>query len=821
MSKLTVLFFFVSAIFWFGHFAVDAGDSIPWWDDFPTIIQVSDAKRAAESNASVVLSGVADDPCWGTFQQRQRMVHNKNDLDQMHVNGQKVMTWFEGFGTAQSNVAEFRKNPDGTWVKMSQDQSLSAVFNSHWSWQNFKGVGEIRWIGIPNYFDADDFVAPWTRLHPDFGCPPMIYPDGAIAQGYDGSPSDPRNSRIWDAGCSKNVLGNVTFEYSFNDIVNKLDPNTRQLTGPLDGLVKTEEEHLGVPDPGFTPEEWKKLKSNNYAGVVAAGKDSGCPVWMEYLKASLKDALTADIDGLWVDNYSPWDSFNATPVLKAFGEWSVAGFRSFLQKSLTPEQLREHQITDLAEFDVRLYLQKKCREFGGDPTRLSDPHWRDSRWQNDLIWRAYLVYKRQLGTAAFENYYATVKRIASEAGKPDFFVSGNDIPIYSLGWIRGELDMVSTELTWGWHLTTGPRGIMPPPLGSYVFVAKLGREHAKSRFVNAWYYVPREQEEKPNIARVINYQGLANHLLPMPQYSSHTLGNPEVNSAFFQFIREIRPIVRERVPYDEQVGLFYSSSTQVMEMLPGGFRDHNNQPHSFSYYGWGTILSQLHYGWRAIPQWKLTEENLAPLKVLIIPNATVFDRKQLPILEKWVENGGKLVISGDFATRHDEDRLFDVASEPLPEPFVADKADSIPLGQGTVFFLKKDPGYNYYMLAGERFQELDTMKPRLREMFEPELWRLHAPDVPPQVGITLYWDSSKLFIDLNNTGIDTNSDTITPTGEIVFDVEIPEFLHQEQWDLLILSPDQTPIVEMERLGNNRVRFKAGSFDVYACLVLGK
>ena len=811
---LTSLFFvWVAAL---GFVPSFGEDSLPWWDDFPTIIQVSDARRAKESNAGAVLSGVADDPCWGTFQQRQRMVHGNKDLEQMHANGQKVMTWFEGFGTAQSNVAEFRKNPDGSWMKMAQDDSLSSIFNSHWSWQNFKGVGEIRWIGIPNYFDADDWVAPWTRLNPDFGCPPMIYPDGTVAQGYDGDSSDPRNSRIWDAGCSKNVLGNVTFEYDFNNAVNQLDSVTRELTGPLDGLVKTEEEHLGVPDPGFTPEEWKKLKSNNYAGVVAAGKDTGCPIWFEYLKASLKDALVADIDGLWVDNYSPWDSFNATPVLKAFGEWSVAGFRPFLQQSLTEEQLKEHKITDLATFDIRLYLQEKCRDFGGDPTRLTDTHWRDPRWQNDLIWRAYLIYKRQLGTAAFEKYYSTVKTIAAEAGKPDFLVSGNDIPIYSLGWIRGELDMVSTELTWGWHLTTGPRGIMPPPLGNYAFVGKLGREHAKSRFVNAWYYVPKEQENKPNIARVINYQGLANHILPMPQYSSHTLGNPEVNSAFFRFVNEIRPIVRERVPYDEQIGIYYSSSAQVMEMLPGGFRDHNAQLHSFSLYGWGTILSQLHYGWRAIPQWKLTEANLAPLKVLIVPNVTVFDRKQLPLLQNWVDSGGILFITGDFATRHDEDKLFEVASESLPEPFTSEKCE---LGRGQIICSIGCAGYDYYLLGEGRFAELDKMRQPLRELMMPESLRLHAPDVPPQVGITLYKDSAKLFIDLNNNDIDTKTDTITPTAEMVFDVEIPAYLLDKEPKLRVLSPDKAPGVIMERLENNRIRFKVGSFDVYTCLVV--
>ena len=92
--------------------------------------------------------------------------------------------------------------------------------------------------------------------------------------------------------------------------------------------------------------------------------------------------------------------------------------------------------------------------------------------------------------------------------------------------------------------------------------------------------------------------------------------------------------------------------------------------------------------------------------------------------------------------------------------------------------------------------------------------------LPPQVGITLYKDATKLFIDLNNNDIDTKTDTITPTADIVFDVEIPATLRNKEQKFTILSPDKAPAVEMERLENNRIRFKVGSFDVYTCLVVG-
>lgn len=805
-------------------------DEKPWWDDFLTIIQVDDAKRARESQASAVLAGVADDPTWGLFQQRERMVHGVKTVQELHAQDQKVMVWFEGFGTTQTNIAQVKKNPDGSWIKHPLDDSLPRIFNSFWSWQNYDGTGEIRWIGSQNYFDNDDLVEPWTRLHPLYGCPKMIYPDGTVAEGYFENSSDPRKSKVWDAGCSKTVLGDVSFEYSYHDKVNQIDPETKKLVGPLDGLLEIHEEYLGPPDPGYTPEEWKKLKSSQYAGLVSAGKDTACPIWFDYLRASLKDALTADVDGLWVDNYSPWDNFCSHPNIKAFGEWSVASFRPFLRECvekgvIQKTELEKLGVNDLSTFDVREYMKTLCRQWGGTPENLSDHRWRDPRWQDDLIWRAFLIHKRQLGTKAFDKYYAIVKEIAKEAGKPDFFVSGNDIPMYSLGWIRGELDMVSTELTWGWHLTSGPRGLMPPPLGSYVPIAKLGREHAKSRFVNAWYYVPKDQENKPNIARVVNYQGLANHMLPMPQFSAHTIGTPEVNADFFGFIKNNRSVLTDRVPYDEQIGLYYSSSTQLMEMLPGGFRDHNAQPHSFSFYGWGTMLTWAHHGWRAIPQWKLTPENLAPLKVMIVPNVSVFDRAQLTVLENWVRNGGTLVISGSFAERLDEDGLF-AKAEPLDTAFAPPKSDADisekTLQKGKIVFVKKDPGYDFYLLDKERVAKLETTKPLLRKIMNGHMFRLDAQSLPLETGVTCYSDANKVFVDLNNTNIKMDSDTIVPNPSVSFQLELPEDFRDKKTELRILSPESTvPRVKIKSLEGNRVQIETEPFEVYLGVVIEK
>ena len=800
--------------------AAKTGQPVPWWDDFPALIQVGDPRTAVRAHACAALCGAADDPTWGIFGQRQSIVSFGKRIEELHGAGLKALTWFEGFGTCGSYIAQVKRNPDGSWVKDQRDSSVTRLFHQHWNWEAFDGTGEIRWVGPHCYFTDEEFARPWTRLHPRYGCVPMTYPDGRVSAGYRGDGGDPRNSCVLDAGCAKDVLGRVTFEYNYNASVNQLQPDTLQPRGPITGLMRVEDAPLGPPDPGFTPEQWKRLKKPGYAGDVDAGKDSACPRWGDYARASVRQALDAGIDGLWVDNYSPWDSFNAKPVLKAFGEWSVAGFRDYLRTHFSARALSGMEVENAQRFDVRQYLQARCREWGGDQGQLSDPRWYDPRWQDDPVWRAYLIYKRQTGTAALSRFYQTLKQEAATAGKPDFLVMGNDLPLFSLGWVRGDLDMVSTELTWGWHLTTGPRGIMAPPHGNYVPVYKLAREHARSRFVNLWMYVPEAQLGRTNIARVLYYQALANHALPMPFPGDRTAGNPATDADFFDFVRRMAPIFGDRVPLEE-VGLYYSSSSQLMEMLPGGFRDHHRQPHSFAFWGWGTALTQLHVQWRAVPEWKLGQAVRGGLRLLIIPQAEVIEKHDAASLEAWIREGGTLIVTGSSGTRLGESDNFERVPKGSTLPVTIEdsrvaEARPRPLGKGRVLYLRRDPGFDFYLADKERAAMLSTFSRTLEALpTSGGSPALEAPGVPATVGLTLYRNGKGLFVDVNNTALDLETDTITPAMPLRFTVNLPKELRGQKLRVRVLAPEDAPGVEFVQKGSQRLEVELGAVPVFA------
>lgn len=473
-----------------------AAQTPPWWDNYPRIVHFMNrtcgsraAGNAIALHADVAACSSVADPSVGIWSQRVTILEESEPqaLDKMHASGLRTQAYFETFGQAKAFVVQLRKNPDGTWLKDKLDPQLTRRFLNHWSWDRFDGTGEIRWAGAHNYFGDEDFARPYTLTHPRYGSPPVRYPDGTIATGYQGPAADHRNSRVYDACASKDVNGKLYVDYGYNRAI-------QSRGGPYDGLLPV---------------------GSQYAGTIDIGKDAACPSWIDYARASVLQAIDYGLDAMWTDNFSPWDSFGFDPVRKAFGEWSVATFRAYLSAHFP-------DMPDLKSFDVRVYLRGKAAEWGGTPGDLHNQVWKDARWLDDPIWTAYKIHRRQNGAKALSAYYHAVKDAAKSAGKPDFPVTANDFQGFNLGWARGDLDMVSSEVQYtpSAVLASGKYGYMLPPLGSYVPVYKRAREQARGRLGIFWLYVTPELAGHPGIADVLQYQALANHILPEPGLAS-------------------------------------------------------------------------------------------------------------------------------------------------------------------------------------------------------------------------------------------------------------------------------------------------------------
>lgn len=805
--NIMVPLFLIFTILWPVCPSMDAAEpaSQPWWDHFPTIVQANRPDLAKGAHATAALCGAADDPAWGIFAQRLRHATHPGIIDAMHARGIKALTWMECFGTTHCYIVQLKKDAQGAWIRHPSEPALTRVYKNAWNWRSFDGTGQVRWLGAHNYFDPEDFLGAYTRNHPRYGCPPMTYPDGTPALGFLKSPAEPWTHRVFHAGCARDVMGRPFFE---NAELNASTPDKSK--GDADAAAL---ELSDVPDPGYSPEAWGRLRREKIGALQTVrfdiGKDALCPIWFDYQRASIRQALDLGIDGVWLDNFSPWDSLNAWPVRKAFGAWSVAGFEKWCAENHAPAERQAMGLSKEAASDIRQYLQKRCRNFGGHPGNLRDPAWRDRRWLDDPVWMAYQIYKRQTGTQALSRFYSIIKEEAAAAGKPDFLVMGNDIPMFSLGWPRGDLDMVSTELNWNWSLTGGARGLMPPPLGSYVPVYRLARPHAKSRFVNVWYYVPEDQLGKPNIARVLYYQGLATHALPMPHYPHRrNAGTPKVDADFFGFVRKAAPVFAGRKPVAD-VGLFYSSSSQIASMTPAGFASFNNQVHIFSFWGWGTALTWLHIPWRAVPEWRLTQKNLGTLNTLIIPSAEVISQENMAALTSWCKSGGQLIMAGNCGSRLGEKHLF----KPM------DPAGRV-AGRVRMTIVEKDPGPAFYKADKNRPELLSSFRALLENRpGQPDGFALTAEDTPWHTGLSLFRVGNRLFVDVNNTQVDIKQDKITPLARVQFTVSLPTALREQDLALKVLSPSPKTTGRLDRLDAGRVQISLHNIDVYASVCL--
>lgn len=785
----------------------------PWWDQLPRWLHVRDVPTALEYHANMAANNVGKDPGWSLWYQSTKNASGAVTRQQFEDVGIASIGYLEGFGTSFMPIVEI----DG-----SQPANL---LHHHWNWQAYSG-GTIAWAGAWTWFDDAQFARPYTRTHPTYGGPAMTYPDGTVATGFiDNDPTDPRKSRVYHAGCSRDVLGNVGYEpYFYNDAVQP----------PYPGLL-------------YIPE------TDKYSGCPHAMKDTACPFWKEHDRAATLLAVTqTGLQGVWVDNMSPFNSFMYPAVYSAFGEWSVHLFRDYLQNHFTEAQLRTWGVlgpsgtyADLATFDIRAFLRSLASsKYGWNGSSLSSSSWKNSGWINEPVWRAYEIFKRQVGTQALQDYYDAVKSAAAQAGKPDFLFFGNDPFLCTYGWLRGSVDISTIEFNLGWHPSTGSRGIGLPPFARMSPIWKGQREQQRSRFVSVWLYNTGYEDELAltEVVNVLYYEMIATHAMPK-YYLTGTnysyAGNPAADQAFFQFVEErATPEFGARTPV-EDVGIYASTSSVLSQCTPGGILNFDSQPHMFAVWGWGTALSELHYQFRIIPEWKLNADSLSKLKILIIPNSEVFDPADVTLLDSWVRNdGGILIVTGNSGARLPEANNFDTTSSLVLGPLTgvsnwaaAPTSKTQVLGNGRVRFLKTNIGLNYFnATASQRTSQLTTFVSELDTLLtaQNEHVALTSSNAPRTVGLTLYEDvpARRLFVDLNNVNItiapDGLSATVTPTSTVNVTLYKPSWWMNYPGQSLVayaISPDGPVSLPNPAVFSDRFELQIPSTTYYTSVIL--
>ena len=631
-----------------------------WWSHFP--VYVGDIgeigpDQVSPLHARMVSGNYAADPAWGPYAQRI----NGNDaaklFQEVKKTGARWISWVETFGDCMLYAGAFRRRADGSYEAYATEAALPRLVRTAWSWESVSARPDdvLCWVGLHNCVNNEAFLPPSLQRE-QLGLPVPCYPDGREALGWIPDGQYPANARIYDACCAKDVNGKLAISPSMPPIAaNTVDPATGQPKGSTAGLFQV----ILSRDlaPAFSGH---KEGDTVYVSAMSIAKDAAAPFWIDAIRVSVRELLRRGVDGLWCDNFSPWDNFGQFE--RAFGDWSEFRFRDFLADRCSADQRREMGIDDPRTFQIRAYLKEKATQFGAkNPSDLRDPVWTDVRWLDDPVWNAYKVFKQRVGQEALKSFYLAVKDEARRAGRPDFLVAGNDLPIFGLGWVRDEyLDMVSSELTPGNYLTTGPRGIMLPPLGKSAVVYRAALEHQKGPYATIWYYLngPHAQYQgRPELSKVLFAEALANSTFLKYGGTPAHPGTPESVAWWNEFVTREEPRFGRRTAMAD-VGILYSPDNQLGLLAPAGPSDAFQQPHSFGYWGFATAMIDAHVPFRAVVDWKLGPQSLAGLRTLVIPDARWLDDQVLSVLEGWVGAGGRLVITGASGTRRGTDGLF-------------------------------------------------------------------------------------------------------------------------------------------------------------------
>ncbi len=185
-----------------------------WWCRFPTFTQ-GDPKLLRDARARMDIFSMASDPTWGPLGQRLTEIEDRSGFNTLRKAGARVITYIEGFGDCMIYVAALNRLANGGFEKNAADPQLPLLLRTAWSWNvpNLPKGNEIRWVGIHNTVNDEDFILPYLASK-RLGLPAPRYPDGRKATGWLPQKRYPLNAMIYDACGSKDVNGVLRPQFS-------------------------------------------------------------------------------------------------------------------------------------------------------------------------------------------------------------------------------------------------------------------------------------------------------------------------------------------------------------------------------------------------------------------------------------------------------------------------------------------------------------------------------------------------------------------------------------------------------------------------------
>jgi len=775
-----------------------------WWDNWPRFSANQNNPWAVTYTEANVINGMHGffDEGRAPFFRQDLFSKTGPSLQYAQQEGIKKLAWIEGMGDTRATVAAVHELGGGAY-EWDPATDAPKLISHYWNWDDLgNGVNpdanKVVWTGTHSFANQEPWQGQYVRPNT---FPQPTYPNGAPAVGYLDGSINPAKAKLYDANGGKDINGNLAI----------------RAWGPggsnTNGLVSID------------------VLGQTYANIgdISIAKDMASDWWVEYNVQAARWFIDHGADGFWVDNYSGYDDIGRAPVEVAFGDWSVAKFRDFL------DDHPEAGVANPASFDIRAYLFDRFETWfpGVDPTALTAPatlaKWQDSVWLGDPVWRAYLSFKAGVQLQSAANLYSGIKEQAGLAGKDpdDIYVGGNDIPIISFGSAGGEeLDMVNFEYMPHYSPVSEFSANGLAPYGHAGPLYGLASNFAKSRHANVWFYLLGDNAQyqgQTSLGEVAGYEALAHNVfINSGEGIPLIVGTDESAKTVNRTIKRMAPIFDKRVG-SGKVGLVYSTQSEFAAMTPGGFADGGQIPHVLAYYGWGQALEDLNVPYRAIPDFRLTAEQLEDLDVLILPHIKSISQDIVDdVLIPFHNNGGTIVVTGT-----------DSGSIGMREALYLDNASPLLYDLtllGDAQFVTGNPGADYYAVhltpGVTRTAKLSDIKTIVDGL-------VTNGDLTEEVSLsgfgdfvltTLNYDAAavRFFIDLTNVNIDKSTDTITGDAGGTITVKLPQPLQGKTLSVRYYDSDDEggyDQLSYSAVDSATIAVTVPAFRVYGSLVI--
>ena len=641
----------------FNQMTVSTKENGDWWNDYPT---QSDRTTYSDTLKVGSVQGFTGDYGWGRVFNQDVQFGNQNDVTTFRLKDKKLLSYVSNGSYSTVAIGYDKTIAEGLPDRFKYH---GWVFND---WNQWGDTKYITYSGLHNDVNDEEVLLAAGYTRETLGYSEPKYSNGTSAMGFF-SPTEerpyPLNAKVYDMASAKNINGYI----SFTDVTLLFDKSMYYNTfkdqyGDMFMKIK-----VGT---GLLP-----TLSGYTAGSFASpmrvdmAKDVASPFWLEHAKVIGEMFGRYYVDGSWFDNVSPW--FNFFGMHNAFGDWSESTFKTYLADNFTQTQLINMGISNASTFDIRQYMANK----------LISTAENNVNWISDPVWSAYKVHKSKVGSNFVKNSYMLVKTEVGKSRNNDpqfegFMYSGNDFPAINHGWIEDEwMDVCATEMSFGWNLAFGTRGLMPPPYGRIDVWFKLATECQSGLYAIPWTYTNAASyltgnngtniHNKTNAGKTVLAAAFANNAFIMQAHE--TAGTAESHIWLNTFVEQEKENLGTRYPIAD-IAIVYSTQDQLGNMTPNSATgpDMDYALHGIGMLGWGHMFTDKHVPYRYLPTWKINEQTLKGIKVLIMPNMEFVDDWLVDVVNDYLNNGGQVIMTGPVAKRHGPDGNFALRTGRLP-----------------------------------------------------------------------------------------------------------------------------------------------------------